>query len=225
MREERIEVEGVPARIYVPDDARALLLLGHGGTESKDAERFVNLSRLYAQRTGLGVVCIDAVDHGERAAPNQAPEIPKGWHSRSAGQMVKDWSVVVESLKSTGPAVAYVGFSMGAIFGFSIVESMRTMRAAAFVVGGIPHSGLGIDDVLLRPLLMETAARLERTPVLMLNKTDDEYFAVQDTTELFEAIAGNKKHLTFFRGGHDEWAPALIDDSVAFIREHVSFSN
>ena len=48
MRDERIEIDGIPARLYVPDGADGLLLLGHGGGYSKDAPRFVDLSKLYA---------------------------------------------------------------------------------------------------------------------------------------------------------------------------------
>lgn len=32
MREERIETDGIPARLYDPGDARAVLLLGHGAS-------------------------------------------------------------------------------------------------------------------------------------------------------------------------------------------------
>lgn len=60
MREERIETDGIPAKLYDPGDARGLLLLGHGGGGSKDDERFVGLGRQYAETTGLAVVCIDA---------------------------------------------------------------------------------------------------------------------------------------------------------------------
>lgn len=219
MREERIEVDGIPGRLYTPDGAKALLLLGHGGAMSKDDDRFVELSQLYAERTGLAVLCIDAVDHGERRPPGPAAAIPKEWHSRTSSQMVKDWYAVAQSLKSIGPAVAYVGFSMGSIFGFSVVASMPSIRAAAFVVGGVIH-GAGVDDAPLRPLLLTQAARIEHAPVLMLNKTEDEYFAIDETTELFEAIANGEKHLTFFKGRHDDWPEALIDDSVSFVNQH-----
>src|SRR5581483_10796341 len=53
MRESRIETEGIPGRLYEPDGARGLLLLGHGGGGSKDEERFVGLARQYAEGTGL----------------------------------------------------------------------------------------------------------------------------------------------------------------------------
>ena len=67
----------------------ALLLLGHGGGHSKDAERFVNLSRQYAEMTGLAVVCIDAVDHGERKRAAATADVPRGWHSNTVDRMVQ----------------------------------------------------------------------------------------------------------------------------------------
>jgi hypothetical protein len=70
VREERVESNGIPARLYDPGDASGLLLFGHGGAHSKDSERFVRLSRMYAEHTGLAVVCIDAVDHGK---PSRRP--------------------------------------------------------------------------------------------------------------------------------------------------------
>jgi hypothetical protein len=38
MREERTETDGIPARVYDPGNASALLLLGHGGSHGKDSE-------------------------------------------------------------------------------------------------------------------------------------------------------------------------------------------
>ena len=90
VQEERIEIEGIPARLYAARDAPALLLLGHGGTHSKDGPRFVRLCRTYAEHTGLAVVCIDAVDHGERKRPSVSADIPKQWHSSNVDQMVDD---------------------------------------------------------------------------------------------------------------------------------------
>ena len=91
MREERIENDGVPARLYEPDGARGLLLFGHGGGGSKDDERFVTLCRQYAEETGLAVVCIDAVNHGERKPKDAPPDAPPQWHENTADQMIADW--------------------------------------------------------------------------------------------------------------------------------------
>ena len=116
----------VPTRLYTLNDSCGLLLLGHGGGHSKDGERFVRLARYYAEQTGLSVACIDAVDHGERRT-SAGGRVPRGWHSRTAPRMVADWQAVVDHLSPVGPAVAYVGFSMGALFGFPTVASIPTI--------------------------------------------------------------------------------------------------
>ncbi len=219
MREERIEIDGIPAKLYATAAADALLLVGHGGGHSKDGRRFVDLSRHYAEQTGLAVVCIDAVDHGERKPPTSGPGIAREWHSKTINQMADDWLRTAEALSSIGPAVACVGFSMGAIFGLPTVAAMPSMKAAVFVVGGIPTGG-GIDDVPLGPVLLSAASHLEHVPVLMLNKTDDEYFSTEGTQSVFEAIPGNRKRLMFWEGNHDDWPTELIDESVTFITHH-----
>jgi hypothetical protein len=95
VREERLLLGKVPTRLYAPDGARGLLLLGHGGGHSKDGERFVRLSRYYADQTGLAVVCMDAVDHGERRPADATTGVPHGWHTRVTPRMVSDWQCVV----------------------------------------------------------------------------------------------------------------------------------
>ena len=214
-------VGDVPTRLYAPGGAGGLLILGHGGGHSKDGERFVGLSRRYADQTGLAVVCIDAVDHGERRPAAAADGLPSGWHSRTIPRMVADWQRVVDDLWSVGPAVAYVGFSMGALFGFATVASIPTIATAVFVVGGIPRGGW-TDDADLGPGLFRAAGGLGGAHVLMLNKDGDELFDSQDVRRLFESIAARSKKLQFFRGGHDEWGPDLIDASISFLTEHVA---
>jgi dienelactone hydrolase len=224
VREERIESDGIPGRLYDPGDARGLLLFGHGGGYGKDSERFVRLARSYAEQTGLAVVCIDAVDHGERKSPAAsaaAAGLPPRWHSNAAGQMVADWQRTAQALSSIGAAVAYVGFSMGMIFGAPTVASLTSIKAAVFGVGGFPMGG-GIDDPPLRALLLDAASRLEHPQVLMLNMTQDEIFPADGAHAFFDAIAGRKKRLMFWEGDHDSWPAEAIRHPVAFINEHTA---
>ncbi|MDQ3107083.1 MAG: alpha/beta fold hydrolase [Actinomycetota bacterium] len=217
MREERIETAGVPGRLYDPGGARGLLLFGHGGGHSKDSERFVRLCRTYAEGTGLAVVCIDAIDHGERKPQAVSAGLPARWHTRSAPQMVSDWHATADALSSVGPAVAYVGFSMGMIFGAPTTASMPSIKVAVFGVGGIPSGG-GIDDPPLRRMLLEAASGLAHPQVLMLNTTGDEIFPTTGTHEFFDAIPGHKKRLMFWAGDHDRWPEEAIDHSIAFTK-------
>jgi pimeloyl-ACP methyl ester carboxylesterase len=221
VREDRIENDLIPGRLYDPGDARGLLLFGHGGAQSKDSERFVRLCHTYAEQTGLAVVCIDAVDHGERKPQGATAGVPPRWHSNTAGQMVADWQKTAAALSPIGPAVAYVGFSMGMIFGAPTVACMTTIKAAVFGVGGIPAGG-GIEDPPLRGMLLDAASRLEHSQVLMLNKTQDDVFPTAGTHEFFDAIPGNKKRLMFWESDHDSWPPEAIRHSVDFINQYVT---
>jgi len=221
VREERIENDRIPGRLYEPGDARGVLLFGHGGGHSKDSERFVRLCRTYAEQTGLAVVCIDAVDHGERRPQGATAGVPPRWHSRSTGQMVTDWQKTAAALSSVGPAVAYVGFSMGMIFGAPTVASMATIKAAVFGVGGIPSGG-SIDDPPLRAMLLDAASRLDHPQVLMLNMTQDKIFPTEGTHVFFDAIPGHEKRLMFWEGDHDSWPAEAIRHSVDFINQYTA---
>jgi pimeloyl-ACP methyl ester carboxylesterase len=218
--EERIETDAIPARLYLPSGAKGLLLLGHGGGESKDSDRFVKLSRLYAESTGLAVVCIDAVDHGERRPVDADDRLPVEWHSRTMGKMVNDWAATANALSGIGPPLAYVGFSMGAIFGFPIVESQTSIKVAVFVVGGVPSGGW-IQDPPLRALLLSAASKLSRSHVLMVNKTHDELLPLEGVKDLFNAIPEPDKRLMFWEGSHGDWPSEAIDQTIVFVNSHV----
>ena len=221
LQEQRLFIAEVPTRLYIPERARGLLLLGHGGGHSKDGDRFIRLSRHYAERTGLAVACIDAVDHGERGPAASAEGLPRAWHSRTTSQMVADWGSVVDHLSAVGPPVAYVGFSMGAIFGFPTVASLPTIAVAVFVVGGIPDGGWA-DDPALGPSLIGAAAKLGGADVLMLNKDEDEMFSVHGVRLLFDSVVARSKQLVFLPGSHDDWSPDLIAQSAAFLEQHAA---
>ena len=219
VREQRLLVGKVPTRVFEPEGARALLLLGHGGGHGKDGSRFVRLGRHYAAQTVCSVVCIDAVDHGERRLVAAADGVPRGWHSRAMPRVVADWQAVVAHLSSVGPPLAYVGFSMGALFGLATVAAMASITAAVLVAGGLPGGGW-TDDAELVPLLTTAATKLGHAHVLMLNKEDDELFPESGARALFEHVVARSKRLAFSPGGHDEWGPEMIDASVRFVREH-----
>lgn len=223
VREARLDIAGVPTRIFDAGNASGLLLLGHGGGHSKDSPRFVQLARDYALSTTLAVVSIDAVDHGERRPQNASSALPTHWHSRTAARMVDDWMTVSHRLADIGPPVAYAGFSMGAIFGLCTVAAMPHLKAAVLVVGGIP-TGDWVDDEPLRPLLLEAARAIVDPQVLMINKTDDALFAPAVVHDLFNEIASPSKRLMFWPGDHDDWPPEAIRHSEDFLTQLIDGS-
>jgi fermentation-respiration switch protein FrsA (DUF1100 family) len=55
----------------------------------------------------------------------------------------------------------------------------------------------------------------------MVNMTHDEVFPVAGVHELFDAIPGPNKILTFLKGKHDDWSPEAIDHTTTFINSVV----
>jgi pimeloyl-ACP methyl ester carboxylesterase len=210
VNEARIEPAGIPAKLYDPGDARGLLLLGHGGGSTKDADNMVTLARELAEGTGLRVVCIDAVGHGERA---DGQDVRKTMGSeKNANQMIADWRAVADEL---GSAVAYVGYSMGMLYGAPTVAAMPELKAAVFGVGGIPHEAM-------RERLLGVAAKLEHPQVLMQNMTQDETFPVAGVHEYFDAIPGRKKRLQFWEGNHVGLPAESTRHAVAFVNRYTA---
>lgn len=111
---------------------------------------------------------------------------------KATPQIVADWQKFAGAFSTIGPAAAYVGFSMGMIFGVPTVASMPSIKAAVFGFGGLASGG-GIDDPRLRETLLEVASQLAHPEVLMLNVTDDEIFRVEDAHGFFDAIPGRRK--------------------------------
>lgn len=219
MKEQRIETDGIPARLYEPEGAQGLLLLGHGGGSSKDEPRFVELGRRYAEGTGLAVVCIDVVGHGERAVKGASPPRPDrvmAWIMEKADQTVTDWRSAAAALSSIGPPVAYVGFSMGMLLGAPTVVAIPDIRAVVFGVGGIPSAG---DD---GSALINCATHLGDRQVLMLNMTLDPIFPPAGALEFFGAIPGRRKRIMFWEGDHLGLPSESIRHSVAFLNRHAA---
>ncbi len=220
MQETRIEPAGIPAKSYDPGDARGLLLLGHGGGGSKDAENFVTLGRELATGTGLHVVCIDALGHGERSTGEDVRTTMGS--EKNAAQMTADWRAVTDELG--GNAVAYVGYSMGMLYGAPTVAAMPEIKAAVFGVGGIPApaSQDGPLPTVMRERLLGVASNLGHAQVLMLNMTQDEIFPVAGVHEFFDAIPGRKKRLMFWEGNHVGLPAESTRHAIAFLNRYTS---
>ena len=219
VHEERIELAGVPARVYRPEGAQALLLYGHGAASSKDDPSTVGPCRAYAERTGLAVVCIDAPQHGERAQRRLFAKYRKiDWLDlrrkmlTSAPQIADDWRNVVGSLSDIGPAVAYVGFSMGAMFAASIVPTMPTIRTVVLSAGGIPA------DAPDPSRFLAFATALADRHLFMMNMTEDPLFPPPLALEFFAAVPGHDKRIAFWACGHNDHPEDAVEMAADFIR-------
>src|SRR6478672_9823958 len=147
--------ERVPALLFVPrsDAPLPLVLLGHGAHQSKDDPIAQLLARALARGVPAGVALIDCPGHGERrAADADDAEYLRDVHRRMVdpagdADLTAEWSVVAAAARAADPKLSgptgYAGFSMGALFGLSIVADLPDERAAVFALGGVlPEDGL-----------------------------------------------------------------------------------
>ena len=223
VREYRVETDGVPGRVFEPPAPRGLLLLGHRGTHGKDDAFYVDLGRLLASECGLAVACIDAPCHGERKPNSGDPAADDAavLHAVVSGadQTAGDWEATAMALSAFGPPIAMMGFSMGALVGLVTAARLPSIRALVLGVAGVPAFAVqGKRDPGSTTPQLRAAAALGDVDVLMLNMTRDEVCPPAGVLELFEAIPGVRKRLTFWEGDHDHVPPELVGYALDSLR-------
>jgi dienelactone hydrolase len=207
----------VPALLFVPtgDGPLPLVLLGHGAHLSKDDPVMQVLARGFARGVPAGVALMDCPGHGERRPAGSTDEeferaVALRMHDPEGdAALVADWLAVAAAARAAEPrltgALGYAGFSMGALFGLSIVAALPEVQAAVFALGGV------IDDaqVARNAKVRDGASRLGAREVLMLNMTRDEHFPIAGAIEVFEAIPGPKR-MGVWAGTHVDIPPEAI---------------
>jgi fermentation-respiration switch protein FrsA (DUF1100 family) len=216
------ERERVPTLLFVPrtDAPLPLVLLGHGAHQSKDDPIAQLLARALARGVPAGVALIDSPGHGERRrADSSEADYLRDVRRRMfdpAGDaaLAAEWSAVARAARAaarelSGPT-GYAGFSMGALFGLSIVADLPDVRAALFALGGLASED-GSDDgrsatAARNDRIRDGARRLRDREILMVNMTRDEHFPMTGALEVFEAIPGPKR-MGVWAGTHEELPP------------------
>jgi dienelactone hydrolase len=212
--------ERVPTLLFVPrsDAPLPLVLLGHGAHQSKDDPIAQLLARALARGVPAGVALIDSPGHGERRlASSTEEEYRRDVRRRMidpAGDaaLTAEWAAVAAAARAAAPELSgstgYAGFSMGALFGLSIVADLPEVRAAAFALGGL-MVGAGSDEnenAARNARVLEGARRLGEREILMVNMTRDEHFPMTGALEVFETIPGPKR-MGVWAGTHEELPP------------------
>ena len=210
----------VPTLLFVPraDAPLPLVLLGHGAHQSKDDPIAQLLARALARGVPAAVALIDSPGHGERRlASSTEEEYRRDVHRRMidpAGDaaLTAEWWAVVAAARAevhelSGP-IGYAGFSMGALFGLSIVADLPEVRAATFALGGLRvEAGSDENENRARNArVLEGARRLGEREILMVNMTRDEHFPMTGALEVFETIPGPKR-MGVWAGTHEELPP------------------
>ena len=223
----------VPGILWLPAQPQLplpLLLMGHGGSGHKRADRQLGLGRWFAGEAQIAAVAIDGPYHGDRVAE---PVDSRQYQDRMAAigvdtvtdSMVEDWWAVLDALTDLDTIdanrVAYLGFSMGTRFGLPYVAAAgRRLRCA--VLGKY-----GMHQPLAMPAAVNMASRFTRdapritVPVLFHVQWDDELFPRIGQFELFELLGSRDKQLIAFPGAHRTAAPAAIRAWCEFVVHHL----
>jgi pimeloyl-ACP methyl ester carboxylesterase len=213
-----------PTLLFVPPgehDALPLILFGHGAHLSKDDPIMQMIAKGFSRGVTAAVALMDAPGHGERRAPAITDELFDADVGRrmsdpaNHAQVAADWRAVETAARTADPHISgptgYAGFSMGAMFGLSIVADLASVGAAVFALGGL--TGNPARDELIR----SGVARLGGREVLMLNMTRDEHFPILGAIEVLETIPGPKR-MEVWTGTHADLPPEAIQLAVDFFR-------
>jgi predicted esterase len=222
----------VPTLVFLPEgqhERLPMILMGHGAHFGKDDPTMQLLAGALAS-VPAAVAVMDAPNHGERRNPGLddeawSVEVLEGCGSDVIhAQLVAEWPLVIDAVRAalpnvTGPVV-YAGFSMGSIFGLSIVGELSEVRAALFVVGGYVGDAR-ISSPRVNELIAKGIPRLGERPVFMVNMTRDESFPIVRAIEVLEAIPGPRS-MQVFVGGHAELPPESMAPMLRFLRRQLS---
>jgi dienelactone hydrolase len=213
-----------PTLLYTPPGAHASLpfvMVGHGAHLSKDDPMMQILAKGFCRNVPAAVALMDFPGHGERRAPDTTDEafdldVARRLADPDNVRQVRDDLLAVETAARAADAritgmTGYAGFSMGAMFGLSVVADLPSVVAAVFALGGVTH------DEQRNALIRDGAKRLGDREILMLNMTRDEHFPIDGAIDLFETIPGPKR-MGVWAGTHVDIPAEAIELAVGFLQ-------
>ncbi len=216
----------IPGVLWTPEDAEpcALILIGHGGGQDKQAPGVVARALRLVAECGFAVAAIDAPAHGDRPKTAEHDRIITEMRARMAGagdpvpllaelhtllaaQTVPEWRSVLDALGDLGP-VGYWGMSLGCALGIPLVAAEPRIRAAV----------LGLNGTSLASA--EGAAGVT-IPVQFLMQWDDERVPREEALALFDALASTEKTLHANPGKHGDVPAFEADSALRFFARHL----
>ena len=203
--------EGAALSIWSPREAAplAIILVGHGGSQHRQAEMVVQTAHALIDRFPAYVAAIDGPLHGDRLAGDPtktAQAFVQHWKAGDGGvpEMVHDWHGALARVRELPGAgllpVGYYGVSMGTAYGLPFLASAPEVKAAVLGMwdAAFPNS----DRVL-------AAAGQLKCPVQFSHREEDELFTLCEARRLFDAIAAEDKEFVVLPGGHGESAAQI----------------
>ncbi|MDB5872081.1 MAG: alpha/beta hydrolase [Ramlibacter sp.] len=211
----------VPAILWSPAQARGplpLLLIGHGGSQSKSAPGVAELAARFVRAHGIAAAAIDGPIHGARrgdgligAAMQQA--FREMWEKDThIDSMVADWRATIDVLARMdgidASAIGWYGVSMGTAYGLPLIAAEPRLRVALLGMWGTDYPN---SERLARD------APAVRCPVLFQMKWDDQFFAREGQLDLFDRLGSTEKWCKVYMGGHTPVEGVQLDDVEDFL--------
>ena len=224
----------VPGILWAPTQHERLLplvLLGHGGSGHKRAERQLMLGRRFASVLQMAAVAIDGPFHGDRVdaqldRPQYQAMLAAAGVDKVTDGMVEDWGATLDALGQLGVIatnrIAYIGLSMGTRFGLPYVAAAGDrLRCAVLGKYGMRQASSSPAAVNMAPRFARDAPTIT-IPILFHMQWDDELFPRDGQFELFDALGTSDKRLIAFPGPHSTSTPEAVDAWCAFVQRHLA---
>jgi dienelactone hydrolase len=223
----------VPGILWTPTEHERplpLVLLGHGGSGHKRADRQLMLGRRFATVSQMAAAAIDGPYHGDRVAEKldrrqyQAMMAAAGV-DKVTDAMVDDWQATLDALcqldNIDADRIAYIGFSMGTRFGLPYVAAAGDRLRCALLGKNGMRQASSMATAANMALRFERDAPNIKVPVLFHVQWDDELFPRDGQFELFDMIGTLDKRLIAFPGPHGAAAPAAVHAWCEFVTHHL----
>lgn len=207
--------------IWLPESAGAdtLMLFGHGASGDRYQEPIAHLAGRF-QKAGVPSLSIDGPVHGLRKVGDGqrgafSEEVQRETHIQD---MLDDWNEAIAIAQGLDDVeadkLAYLGLSMGSIYGIPLVATRPDMTVATLGLIGmtkiLPHG----------EAFLAMAAQID-IPLLFLMQMEDELFPRDGCIEVFDAFASADKRMHCNPGLHPEIPQEEIDFSFEFLLGYI----